>query len=100
MAWPSVLNPQCTYQGAVLANKVVTLQLVQQIHYCIECCLLQGLTLDETVVALQHLGVHERLTRITWKQLELQNPSFFREHTKEVALKAERCSSVKTPSKG
>lgn len=34
-------------------------------HYYIECCLLQGLTLDETAVALQHLGVQERLTRIS-----------------------------------
>ena len=36
-----------------------------QIHYYIECCILQGLTLDETTVALQHLGVQERLTRIS-----------------------------------
>lgn len=33
-----------------------------QIHYYIECCLLRGLSLDETTVALQYLGVQERLT--------------------------------------
>ena len=36
-----------------------------QIHYYIECCLIQVLTLDETTVALQRLGVQERLTRIS-----------------------------------
>lgn len=90
MAWPTVVGVQSSYKVADHANKAVTLQLVQQvslqrginqllslhakwdkrrccaqIHYYIECCLLHGLTLDETTVALQQLGVQERLTRIS-----------------------------------
>lgn len=92
MAWPSVLSPESNFATLDQAHKALTLQLVQQIHYWIECCLLRGLDQAETTCVLQQLGLQPCLTRIVWNQLELQNPQFFSVYSKGSVIKDTLCN--------
>ncbi|DBA70445.1 TPA: hypothetical protein ACH3X2_011853 [Trebouxia sp. C0005] len=65
MAWPAVTSPESNFATPDQAHKALTLQLVHQIHYWIECCLLRGLDQAETTCVLQQqLGLQPCLTRI------------------------------------
>lgn len=94
MAWPSVVSPKTNLKPVDQTQKAFTLQLVQQIHYYIECCLVRNLNLDETTCALQQLGVQPCLTNIVWKQLELQNPDFFCLYCKDLFVTESLCTST------
>ncbi|DBA97204.1 hypothetical protein WJX77_009709 [Trebouxia sp. C0004] len=85
MAWPCVTSPEPNFRTLDQAHKALTLQLVQQIHYYIECCLLRGLDQAETTYVLQQLGLQPCLICIVWNQLELQNPQFFSVYTKRLS---------------
>ncbi|DBA70444.1 TPA: hypothetical protein ACH3X2_011853 [Trebouxia sp. C0005] len=88
MAWPAVTSPESNFATPDQAHKALTLQLVHQIHYWIECCLLRGLDQAETTCVLQQqLGLQPCLTRIVWNQLEVQNPQFFSLYSKGSVIK-------------
>lgn len=89
MAWPSVTCPQSTSNHSDQAQKTNTLQLVQQIQYYIEHCLVRMFTLEETTCALQQIGFPPSVVHIVWKQLEHENPQFFLLYRGELA---KRCS--------
>jgi uncharacterized protein (TIGR01589 family) len=64
----------------------ITVADINKVHCAVEHALLLRCTLDETARSLEAAGVAPAIfTRLVWKQLEEQNPSFFQEYYRALA---------------
>ncbi|KAK7279048.1 hypothetical protein RJT34_24091 [Clitoria ternatea] len=72
-------------------QKKTSLEDVMEVHYLIEHCQLQHMTLEEVVKRLQNqYEIEPRLTKLVWKNLEKENKEFFKtyyEQQKNLRLK-------------